>query len=95
MNKNFLIRTAAFRLLEELYLSSDHNLKSNIHPSDITDDKINLVILQKAAIYLKEKSFITYNNAPCDYDWSATITANGIDWLEDFYQINPLKYPKD
>lgn len=95
MHKNLLIRTAAFRLLEELYLCSDHNLKSNINPSDITDDKIDIKMLQKAAIYLKEKSFITYSETPCEYDWAATITANGIDWLEDFYQIDPIKYPKD
>ena len=91
MHKSLLIRTAAFRILEDLYLCSDHNLKSNIHPSDLTDNKIDIVMIQKAAIYLKEISFITYSNVPCDYDWSATITANGIDWLEDFYQINPMK----
>ena len=52
-------------------------------------------MLQKAAVYLKEKSFITSGEAPCEYNWTATITANGIDWLEDFYQINPMKCPKD
>ena len=95
MHKKLLIRTAAFRLLEELYLCSDHNLKANINPSDITDDKIDIKMLQKAAVYLKEKSFITSGEAPCEYNWTATITANGIDWLEYFYQINPMKCPKD
>lgn len=91
MNKKFPIRTVALFLLEKIYINSDHDFKAIIDVSEITNADINIDMVQKAAKYLKEKNYIQYDVAPYD-KWTVTMTATGVDWLEDCHNINPVDY---
>ena len=51
-------------------------------------------IIQKAATYLKEKDYIYYDIAPYD-KWTVTITAKGIDWVEECHNISPTESIKE
>ena len=51
-------------------------------------------IIQKAATYLKEKDYIYYDIAPYD-KWTVTITAKGIDWVEECHHISPTESIKE
>lgn len=55
MEKQFLIRTAAIKLLEEIYLKSDGSLKATINAYEIVDNNIDKTIVQKAGQYLMKK----------------------------------------
>ena len=51
-------------------------------------------MIQKSATYLKEKDYIHYDIVPHD-KWTVTITAKGIDWVEECYNIDPTEPIKE
>lgn len=91
MNKKFLIRTVALKLLEKIYLSSDESLHAIINAFDIVDNNIDKTTIQKASRYLIKKNLVITDKIAYE-EWPVTITYNGIDWLEDCYNINPCDY---
>lgn len=84
-NDKFLIRTAAFKLLEKIYLESDSYLKATINVTEIVTDKFDKLTYQKACQYLIKKHLVESNETVTD-KWTATITYSGIDWIEDNYK---------
>lgn len=90
MKNKYPIRTTALMLLENIYLNSNYNLQATINANSLTNEKISIQMIQKAATYLKEKSYIHYDIAPYD-KWTVTITATGIDWVEECHKINPTE----
>ena len=91
MNKKFLIRAVALKLLEMIYLKSDSNFQATINAYELVDGNIDKTTVQKAGTYLAQKNFINSNQTACD-TWTVTIKAGGIDWLEDNHNINPCSY---
>lgn len=92
MNEKFYIRTIALFLLEKIYLKSGYDFESTINVNELLDDDIDIDMIQKVAFYLKEKNFITYDTVPYkDNNWSVSITATGIDWVEECHNINPIQ----
>lgn len=94
MQNQFFIRIAALKLLEKIYLQSDGDLKATINVSEMTDENINKLTFQKASQYLIKKHLVDTNAIVTD-EWTATITYLGIDWLEDYHNINPTDYVKN
>ncbi len=91
MNNQFFIKTVALVILENIYLKSDNNFIATINVNDFIGERIDMAMMQKAAKYLKEKNYIQYDVAPYD-KWTVTMTATGVDWLEDCHNINPVDY---
>lgn len=87
MEKKFLIRIVAAKLLEKIYLESDSSLKANINTKDIINENIDKLTIQKAGQYLTKKQLVSTNKMVTD-TWEATITYQGIDWLEDWHKSN-------
>lgn len=87
MNQKFLIRTIAAKLLEMLYLQSDSYLKATISPYEIIDEYFDELTIQKAGRYLSQKKLVETDEMPSK-TWTATITFQGIDWLEDWNDSN-------
>ena len=85
MEKNFLIRTVAAKLLEKIYLESDSSLKANISTTDIINDEIDKLLIRKAGQYLVKKQLVSAGTTIND-TWEVTITYQGIDWLEDWHK---------
>lgn len=94
MNKKYQIRTTALMLLENIYLNSNYNLQATINANSLVNNEINIQMIQKAATYLKEKGYIHYDIAPYD-KWSVTITATGVDWVEECHKIYPTELVKE
>lgn len=88
MNKKFLIKTIALKLLEKIYLESDCYFKATINAYEFVSDDVSKTTIQKAGKYLKDKGLISTNEYASD-KWTATIEYMGIDWLEDCHNINP------
>lgn len=96
MNEKFYIRTVALFLLEKLYLKSKYDFTSTIDITKLLNNDIKINMLQTAAFYLKEKDFITYSTVPYQTNnWTANITAAGVDWIEECYKIDPTNYIKE
>lgn len=94
MNKKYPIRTTALILLENIYINSNYNLQATINANSLVNKEIDIQTIQKAATYLKEKDYIRYDIAPHD-KWTVTITAKGIDWVEECHNITPMKSIKE
>lgn len=94
MNKKYQIRTTALMLLENIYLNSNYNLQATINANSLVNNEINIQVIQKAATYLKEKGYIYYDIAPHD-KWTVTITATGVDWVEECHKIDPTESIKE
>lgn len=94
MNKKYPIRTTALMLLENIYLNSNYNLQATINANSIANEKMNIQMIQKAETYLKEKGYIHYDIAPHD-KWTVTITAAGVDWVEECHKIDPTESIKE
>ena len=88
MEKQYLVRKAAIKLLEELYFKSDCYLKGTVNVSEMISDKMDKLTFQKAGQYLIKKKLVETGKLVAD-EWTATITYLGIDWLEDCHNINP------
>lgn len=82
MERKFLIKPTALKLLEQLYFNCDHDLKATIDVSKIIDDDIDLQTIQKACQYLIRKKMVETQKIAVK-EWCATITPMGIDWVED------------
>lgn len=87
MNQKFLIRTIAAKLLEMLYLQSDSYLKATISPYKIIDKDFDELTIKKAGRYLSQKKLVETDEM-LSKTWTATITFQGIDWLEDWNNSN-------
>lgn len=87
MNQKFLIRTIAAKLLEMLYLQSDSYLKATISPYEIINEDFDELTIQKAGRYLSQKKLVETNEM-LSKTWTATITFQGIDWLENWNDSN-------
>lgn len=89
MQDKFLIRTVALKLLEELYIKSDYDFTATINAFELFtyNENIDKKLVQKAGKYLKDKKFIQTEQYASD-EWEATILCDGIDWLENSYNIN-------
>ena len=94
MNRKYPIRTTSLMLLENIYLNSNYNLQATINAKSLVNKEIDMQIIQKAATYLKEKDYIYYDIAPYD-KWTVTITAKGIDWVEECHNISPTESIKE
>lgn len=94
MNDKFFIKTIALQLLEKIYLQCNHNLTAIIDISKIINKDIDNDKIQKAAYYLKDKKYIHYDIAPYQ-QWTVTMTAAGVDWIEECYNVNPTDYTKE
>lgn len=94
MNKKFLIKTTALLLLEEIYLKANCNFQANIDATKYVNENRDMDMIQKAAYYLKEKNYIHYDIAPFK-QWSVTMTATGVDWIEECYKVNPTDNIKE
>ena len=88
MQKQFLIRTVALKLLGKLYLSSDCYFKATINAFEFVDENVDKATIQKAGLYLSHKNLIESTQMACD-NWTATVKPSGVDWLEDCHNINP------
>ncbi len=91
MNKKFYIRTIAFQLLEKIYLQCNHNFTASIDISELINKEITIDMIQKAWKYLMGKQLIEKCDAPYQ-KWTVTMTAAGVDWIEDCYNVNPTDY---
>lgn len=94
MNEKYPIRTIAFMLLEKIYLNSNHNLTATIDVSTLITKDITKDLIQKAWKYLMGKQFIEKCDAPYQ-QWTVTMTAAGIDWIEDYYNVKPTNHIKE
>ena len=94
MNNKFLIKTVALMVLKEIYLKSDYNFRASLNVNTFVNEKVNIEMIQKAATYLKEKNYIQYDIAPYE-KWTVTMTAAGVDWVEECYNINPTDHIKE
>lgn len=81
-------------LLEKIYLNSNHNLTAIIDVTSLITKDITLDMIQKAWKYLTEKQFIERSDAPYQ-KWTVTVTAAGVDWIEDCYNIDPTDYARE
>lgn len=89
MDKKFLIRTTALKLLEKIYLESRNDLTAVLNPLEIMDEDINEKIIKQAILYLLDKQYIMAGDIIRE-DWTASITGKGVDWVEDCHSVNPL-----
>lgn len=94
MNRKYPIRTTSLMLLENIYLNSNYNLLATINAKTLVNKEIDMQMIQKSATYLKEKDYIHYDIVPHD-KWTVTITAKGIDWVEECYNIDPTEPIKE
>lgn len=85
----FLIRTVALKLLEKVYLETNSRLKATINAFELANDNIDNDTIQKAGEYLKNKHYIKTDQYASD-NWTVLLLADGIDWLEDSYNINTV-----
>lgn len=83
MNNKLQLRNIASKLLAKIYLESDHNLKASVNLKDIVDE-YDMQAVQKAGQYLIKKQLVSTSEIPTS-TWTAIITYQGIDWLEDWY----------
>lgn len=83
MNNKLQLRNIASKLLVKIYLESDYNLKASVNLKDIVDE-YDMQAVQKAGQYLIKKQLVSTNEIPTN-TWTAIITYQGIDWLEDWY----------
>lgn len=91
MNEKLLIRTTALLLLNEIYLKCDGDLVTCINPINIINDDIDETMIKKAESYLHEKGLIEGGNI-MNNKWYISITSKGIDWVEEYYNIDPKDY---
>ena len=85
---NLNIRTNALRLMELLYHNCDSSFRvQNLKCFDLLPD-INQEDLRIASKYLIDKVYIS-RGACVSNDFSCSITADGIDWLEDCGGVKP------
>lgn len=82
MNNKLQIREIASKLLIKIYLKSDYNLKASVNLGDVVNE-YDIQAVQKAGKYLIDKQLVSTNEMPTK-TWTATITYQGIDWLEDW-----------
>lgn len=94
MNKRFLIKTIALILLEKIYVDLNTDLTATINPFEISDENINEKIIKQSISYLLEKHYIEAGNVVKE-DWTVSITGEGIDWVEECNNINPLGNRKE
>lgn len=57
---------------------------ANFNPLGIVDENIDEVMVNKAILYLLECEMIIGSDVIND-NWTASITAKGIDWVEEFF----------
>ena len=88
MNQKYPIRTVALKLLEKVYLESDCHFNATINAYELASEQLDKTTIQKAGKYLSDKELIKSNSAAND-EWKVTLTYDGIDWLEECYNINP------
>lgn len=86
--KELRLRAIAAKIMIELCSKCDSNLHfKNVNAFSLFDEtKISKQDIIKASKYLCEKKYITGTLA-CD-DWESSITALGIDWVEDYLNIS-------
>ena len=77
------LRNISSKMLMKIYLESDCNLKASVNLKDIVDE-YDMQIVQKAGQYLIKKQLVSTSEVPSN-TWTAIITYQGIDWLEDWY----------
>lgn len=87
--KEIQIRAVAARLMAELCLQCDTNFHfKNVDAFAIFNGtSVEKQEIIKASKYLCEKKYITGNALASD-SWENSITATGIDWVEDYLNIN-------
>ena len=88
MNK-LQLRAIAAKLMIELCQKCDSNFHfKNVNAFSIFEEnKIEKQDIIKASKYLCEKKYIVGGMLACD-TWEGSITASGIDWVEDYLNIS-------
>ena len=85
MEQKFLIKTTALKLMEELYLKSNSSLRAIINAYSIFDDNYDKNLIIKASKYLIDKKYVDSGSLATE-KWTTSITANGIDWVEECHK---------